>query len=241
MWEITLLTDYYDIFYIQELQDNLNSNKISNCVAINYDKELICCSIAISNDKDIEFSQDLIFECILKIVKSEYFKMNLNIFGNDRSFNSFMLSSLVLMDLKEEIEFAKFNALDFKKIHVRSFVYFKLHKLLDIWERVINYINIQFGNHLEESMYLEFLKFLADNTASQIDLLYLDQNTDEIVLKDSNQQVLCKTNKNDEIGMIVNVIIYAPKKLVIKCLDSLSNRVSSLLNYIFEDRIGLLL
>ena len=60
-------------------------------------------------------------------------------------------------------------------------------------------------------------------------------------IEDAKKNLIKVSSTGDEIGLIVNLIVYAPKKLIISCLDSLSANVAGLIRYIFEDKICLLL
>lgn len=240
MWEITLIGKKLDILYFQDLIERLKLRYEDMYSAITYSKELIL-SIAINNDECIDEIEDMVYETILKISKGEVFDKNLKIFGSDKSFNSFMLSTLILMDLKEEIEYAKIHTKLSPKVNIRSFTYFRLHKMVKLWGKVIDYINIQFSNSFHDEMYLEFLKFLATNSSTQIDLIYLEEHKDKMYLLDKNRNTISIVPKADEIGMIVNVIVYSPRKLIISGIDNLSSRVTNLLSYIFEDRLSLLI
>lgn len=241
MWEITLVGKPNDIGYFLELKDYLKKELDNNViVVISFENELIC-SIALSNEKDIEYLKNVIYETIIKIVKAEYYEGKLTIFSDDRSLNSFILSSIILINIRDEIEYAK-NYVSLSKIlYIRSFVNFKLHKLIDIWDREVEYYNNTFSGECRENLYLEFLRFLAHNSYNKQDVIYIEENQDKMLLLNNDKQAIKRISKNDEIGIIVQLIIYSPKKIIINCLSSLSQKVSNLISYIFEDKVSMLL
>ena len=107
MWEITLIANKHDYLYLFDMIDRLK-NKYSDIVtAITCDTDLYC-SVAINNANiDKIFVQNLVLETIIKIYKFEFFSDRLNILTNDKSINAFIMSTLIYMDLADEIEYIK--------------------------------------------------------------------------------------------------------------------------------------
>jgi len=128
-----------------------------------------------------------------------------------------------------------------KIIHIRPFVYFKLTRLLEIWKQIAEYLNYNFATNKQEILCMEFLKFLADNSQSKWDILYLEETMDEIQLLDNKKNKVRCISKNDEIGILVNLIMFSPKRLIVSCLNSLSEKVSGLISYIFEDKLSVII
>ena len=62
-----------------------------------------------------------------------------------------------------------------------------------------------------------------------------------MILLDKKKNRVRKISKSDEIGIIASLIMFAPKKIIINCLDKLSSKVANLITYIFEDRVSVLL
>ena len=127
-----------------------------------------------------------------------------------------------------------------KVVHIRSFVNFKLSKIIKIWKQISNYLNNNFTSNSQDELCLEFLKFIADNSSAKSDILYLQENQGNLELFDIKNNRLRSISKNDEIGILVSLILYSPKKLIINCIDSLSDKVSDLISYIFEDKVSVL-
>lgn len=241
MWEITLLGKTSDIVFFQQLKDTLKKQFNNDVVAVITFNENLICSIATSEHKYIKILKLAIYESIIKIVKCEYFREKLTIWGTDKALNSFIMSSLILIDLNDEVDFAKDTTKLTKVVSVRSFVYFKLCRLVNVWKKFVRYLNLHFSDNMQEGLYLEFLKFIAENANSKLDIMYIEQNNDETILLDTYHRKINTISKRDEIGIIVNLLLYSPKKVIINCIDNLSSKISSLISYIFSDRVSVLL
>lgn len=241
MWEITLVGKPNDIGFFLELRDFLKIKLGKEVIIVISIENNLLCSIALSNKKEISFVKKYVFETIIKIIKTEIYESRLTIFTDDKSLNAFMLSSLVMINLKDEVDYAiEFTKLS-KIIHISSFVNFKLKKLIEIWLREINYYNVIFNSYPRDDLYLEILRFLAQNSIYREEVIYLEENNDKMLILDNHKNAIKKISKRDEIGIIVQLIMYCPKKIIINCFSSLSDKVSSLISYIFEDRVSLLL
>lgn len=240
MWEITLRGKPSDILHFLELKNKikkiLNKNAL---VVITFDSDLVC-SIAVVKDRKFNKIISLIYETIIKIVKIEYLNDNLKVFSNDKSLNSYLVCSIINSSILDEIKYAmKITTLS-KNIVIRSFVQFKLHAIYNLWLNEVEYYNYHFAQSNEKG-YLNFLKFIALNIHTKSDILYLEKINSEMFLLDRNRNKMKKFDINDDIGLIANLIMYAPKKLIISSFDSLSTKVTNLISYIFEDRVSLIL
>ena len=240
MWEITLLGKPSDIVYYLELKNTLKQNFGNDVLTvITFEKDLVM-SIAVLNKVRIAKSKNLIMQTIIKIVKVEYMQKNLKCFCNDKSLNTFLLSNIITLDLKDEVKYALQIAKLSCIVNIRSFVLFKLHNVTKLWEREVDYLNYQFGSNGDEK-YLDLLKFIVNNNSSKWDVLYLETTKDTMLLLDKKRNKLKSVCIDDEIGIIANLVMFAPKKLIINCSHLLSDKVSNLISYIFEDKISVLL
>jgi len=242
MWEITLVGQKEDFVYFLLLEDMLKSCLNSKpIIAISGNNRLFC-SIAIQDKRRIKQVKKCIIETIIKICKEEYFKENLRVISDDNSdLNNFIFISLVMINLQDEIDYACVKVRFSKVLHIRSLMKFRLSKLYKVWDKFINYFNYAFENTDCEEIYLQFLKFLATSSRSENEVMYLEQNTDSMRILDKEKRLLSSVPKSDEIGVIVNLIVLSPKKLIVNCYNSLSSKVAELIEYIFQDRISILL
>ena len=70
---------------------------------------------------------------------------------------------------------------------------------------------------------------------------YLEENEDSMFLKDKSRKVLVSVPKTDEIAVVVNLIVFAPSRLIINCYNALSGRIAELIKYLFADRVSILI
>jgi len=241
MWEITLHGEYDDVVYLLEMEKTLKDNLKKDIVSVIWITEDIICNLAGANDRNTKYIKGIISETILKIAKTKFFQENLNISVCDTSIFTFLISSLVIVDIDEEIDFIA-NIIDsMTYVDINAFINFKLMSLKDKWSYLIHYINNTYrGNH-EDNVYLDFLKFLSDLQTPKYDVLYLERNNGYLELLNKKHEKLKKFDNSDEIGVIVQLIILCPKKIIISCIDHLSEKVSSLMNYIFDEKVSYLL
>lgn len=71
--------------------------------------------------------------------------------------------------------------------------------------------------------------------------MYLEEINSQMYLLDKKRREMKKLSIDDDVGIIANLVMFAPKKLIINCINSLSKKVTSLISYIFEDRVSVLL
>lgn len=241
MWETTLIGEKKDIIYFSLLEEYLKSNSITNIFAIVEKSDIVYCSIAIEECRYLNFVKKCILETIIKICKEEFFIENIKFLGGDDKLNKFIIISLTYLDLQEEIDYAKVRVKFTKNIHVRSLVKFKLNKLYSLWCKFVGFFNFNMSGVFQDQVYLEFLKFLASNSTSKNEIMFIEESDNSMYILDKDKNILKETSKTDEIGLIVDLIVYSPKKLIINCLDNLSEKIVRLINYIFEDKISVLL
>lgn len=241
MWEITLIGERQDWGYFILLQDLLREKLQSPPLVAISEKSNLLCSIALENKKQLKMVKKIILEIVIRICKEEYYKENLNIWGSDNDLNQFILISLVAIGIQDEVDFARVKINLSKTIHIRSLVRFRLARFYTLWDKLVKYFNLRFSNGIQDDIYLEFLKFLAENNTSKGEILYLVQKLDEICILDKNRNVISSIPKHDEIGVVVSLISYAPKKLVVDCYSVLSSKIAWLIKYIFQDKICIVL
>lgn len=240
MWEITLRGKPSDIVYFLELKNSLKEILNKNAIiVITFEKDLVC-SIAIAKEKLTSKIYKKIYETILKIVKIEYITENLRVFSNDKSLNSYFVSSIVNMEISNEVKYAMQVTKLSRVINIRPFVLFKLHNLYEMWQKEVDYYNFHFNCDNGEN-YLDFLKFIALNIDTKSKILYLEEINSEMCFLDEKRNKMKNLRLDDEVGIIANLVMFAPKKLIINCINSLSDKVTKLISYIFEDRVSVLL
>ena len=190
MWEITLIGEVQDysrfIVFEKMLKSNYDNAVI---VAISLTGNAAVISIAVKTKKLIYSIKRLILELMLKIAKEEYFVENLQIDAEDKDIQYFIVFTAVLSNLEDEIDFAMIKFKFSKVIHIRPFVRFRLSKLYVLWEKFAIYFNYHASNGIGENLYLDFLKFLANNSRNGKDIVYLENNNDRMFLKDKRKNI----------------------------------------------------
>lgn len=241
MWEITLCGKYEDVVHLLDMEKILKDTLNKDIVSVIWIHDDVICNLAVVGEENITFTRKVIIETILKIAKTKYFRENLKIFAKDKSLNTFLISSLVMVDLEEEIDFV-FNHFDINKyINISSFINFKLLDLKDKWLYIIDYINITFFGSSEDNVYLDFLKFLTELQSPKHEVLYLEKHDKNLELFDAKHAKIKSIESYDEIGVVVNLIMLSPKKIIVNCVDKLSDKISNLMNYIFDEKLSFLL
>lgn len=242
MWEVTLIGQFQDYMHFQVFEKMLKSTyKKQVIIAISYNADNLFLSIAVTNKRLINSVKKLILELIIKICKEEYYINELKVSTEDEELNYFILLTAVLSNLEDEVDYARIKVKFSNVIHIRSLVRFRLDKLYLLWEKFANYFNYAFKNTISDEIYLEFLKFLANNSRRDGEVVYLEKVDDYFCLKNKDNKILSKIILTDEVGIIVNLIVISPHKLIINCYSKLSSRIAELIDYLFEDKVSILL
>lgn len=241
MWEITLCGEYADVVYLLEMENTLKDILKKDMLSVVWISEKVFCNLAIINCNNIDCVKRIVLETILKIAKTKYFQENLHLSINDISIFTFLVSSLIMIDLDEEVDYIINYVENMKYIDINSFICFKLNALKNNWSYLINYINKTYCGEYQEGIYLDFLKFLTDLQKPKHDVLYLEKNKNYLELLNKKHEKVKEFPLNDEIGVVVQLILLSPKKIIINCVDLLSDKISSLIDYIFDEKLSYLL
>ncbi len=239
MWEITLVGEECDYIYFSQLRDIIIRLYKDAFVSIGLSDKLYI-SIA-AKENILQKIEDYLFETIIKINKKDYLVDKLEFIGSNDLYDDFILTSIIYLDLPQEIEYARYSAKLGKINYIRSLFQFKLNRLLILWDSMANELNLSIKKSKKETIYLDFLKFLAEATEPTYDIVYLDKCGKKLSLCDNHNKKIKVITSTDEIDIIVNLIIFSPKKIVINKVESISERLCNMLRYIFIDRVSLVL
>ncbi len=239
MWEITLVGKETDYPYFLELENKIIQAKHNAIVSIGYGEALyisICAKESI-----LDKIEDSIFETIIKVNKEEFMLENLNFLSEDLSnYDMFILSSVINLDLSHEVEFAKYYANLDKINNIRSFFRFKLGRIKSLWQGMARMLNANIVPNGKEQIYLDFLRYLTMVTKPMNDIVLLGNSLNNMIIMDKNGGHIKKISSKDEVDTLVNLIMYLPKKIIIKD-NNLSEKTYALIKYIFEDKVSLIL
>ena len=242
MWEITVVGEVRDYSRFLLFENMLKSNYDNDViVAISLTKSSAKLSIAVKVKKLIHTIKRLVIELILKICKEEYFVENLQIDTDDKDMQYFIILTAVMSNLEDEIDYAMVKFKFAKMVYIRSLLRFRLSRLYFLWEKFAVYFNYNMSRGIGQEIYLNFLKFLASNSRNGKDIIYLEDIDNHMILKDKSKNVLVSIPKSDEISIVVNLIIFAPNKLIINCYGVLSDKIANLIKYLFDDRVSILI
>lgn len=242
MWEITIVGQINDYSRFLLFEKSLKSNYDNSViVAISLTNETVKLSIAVKTKRLIHTIKRLILELIIKICKEEYFVENLQIETKDLDMKYFIILTTVMSNLEDEIDYAMVKFKFSKVIHIRPLIRFRLNKLYYLWEKFAVYFNYNLSYSVSEEIYLNFLKFLANNSRNGKDIIYLEEDKGKVFLKDKRKNILVTIPKNDEISVVVNLIVFAPSRLIINCYAALSEKIAELIKYLFDDRVSILI
>lgn len=239
MWETTIFGEIADLVYFASLEDEIRNKLHDKTIIAMTLSNKLAFSIALKDKRYLSMLKDLIFECVIKCVKDEYFRENIKIIG-DCKFNDMFITSLVYVNLQDEINYAKIRVNLPKKIHIRSLVGFKLSKFYFIWEKFVYYINVK-GLVDGKDSHLCFLKLLASATQPSSSIIFLEMIKDNMCILDENRKIVSQSSQDDEIGVVVSLVALAPKKIIVNCVRDINFKFLDLINFIFEDRISMLL
>ncbi len=237
MWEITLLGNIQDYPYFVELQKEILLKKLGAIVSIGFGKNL---AISIGASRCIlKKIEDLLLETIIKINKREFLIEHLKCLGVG-NYGEFVLSTLVYLDLSEEVHLAKYYAKFEKTNYIREFLRFKLPQIYEAWKSEIRAINLLFEGKDEGLFYLDFLKYLVNVTSTNYDIVYLLDNMKNLILVDEKNKITKRVRGKDEIDVLVNLVMYSPQKIVIKA-QSYNEKIFSVIRYIFDEKVSFVL
>lgn len=236
MWEITLIGDCRDVVFLVSLKRELAKNFSDIYIDLRCREK---CLFNIKFKKALyEDISHYILGTILRIVKRKYFVSNLNIWSRNKIVNSFFLGGIINLDILDEITYAKAKTRLGKCVYIDSFVMFKLPRLIEMWQRLCDYINIRLKDSSQKDKYLELLKFLCSNLEGETEAILIDKLNDSYVLLDKYLNVIKDIPTSNDTDLILSLVIYSPKKLIINCKDSLSEKTNRIITYIFDTKVS---
>lgn len=240
MWEISIRGDKYDIsnFYSCLKTKFLLNNSIF--LSLYFDKNSVL-KIAVTDNNYVHIVKNIITETIISVHKFEYLKNNLCIKNTTNEISDFVLHSLVMLGIDEEIDYARVRINFDKCIHIRSLVKFRLAKFYSLWSKLIDYINYYLCG---ENKCEKLLKFLASNVSTSQDIFYIcfDQNC--VVVKDDCGCEINKVYYDNKYMLAISLLMLSPKKIIIDCSQRSNVYKESsleLLSYVFDDRLCIIM
>ena len=238
MWEITLIGDKCDLSNFYIIMKTIFAHKNSVFASFGFgDKNTL--KIGVNDKKYIPNVKSEILEAIITINKQEYFNNNIIVKNSNNMVYDFIMKSIVMLGLDDELEYARVKVKLGKVVHIRSIVRFKLAKFYSLWDRLIVYLNEYLGDGDEND---KMLKFLASNINHGSDIFFVNFDDSGIKICDLHNHVISEMNYDDVYLIIISIMVLSPKKIIIKQLLNISNeKISNLISkmdYVFDDRVS---
>ena len=236
MWNITIEFDKLD-------QAAEFINKLRNIKKIEYHIEKQNNQISVNGDN--EFSKELILQLISEIVvniyKTEFFLKNIKLSFLPKSHKDALINALVQFDIESDIYYVLTLIEHYSKIILKSLNQFLLTKIKNKWNEFVIIANLNGNYLLNYEVFIEFLKFLIKSIQPKTKVINLKSDlTKFLIFDDHNNLVTSRVDLEDEMGLITNLVLLAPRNINIHCIDKVSDKTFKTLYYLFDKKINLL-
>ena len=196
--------------------------------------------IAGENDYSKELVLEMLSETIVDIYKMQYFIKTINLNFLPVEQKEVILKALVLFDIETDIYFVLTSIENLHTIILKSFDYFILKKIKHKWKESAIITNLNGSYLLNYDVFIEFLKFLISSIQPKTPVVNLKSDLKKFLIFDGNNLVTSRVDLKDELGLITNLILLAPKNINIHCIDKVNNKTFKTLYYLFDKKINLL-
>lgn len=236
MWNLKVQFEKLD-----EVSDFIN--RIRKIKKVEYHIEKQINQIVLHGDND--FSKELIIEIlaetIVNIYKNDYFTRNIKLSFLPNEHKETLIKALILFDIESDIYYVLSAIEKYNTIIVPSFHEFKLSKLKHKWNEFVFITNLNGNYLLNQEVFIEFLKFLISSIRPQTNVINLKSDVSKFLICDEkNNLITCRVDLKDEIGLITNLVLLAPRNINIHCASQVSNKTVKTLYYLFDKKINLL-
>lgn len=173
--------------------------------------------------------------------KIDYFRKNLILDNLNPILSELFIRALIHYDQnidKKEVNFKLQSIEHFENINLESFFIFRLNKLKNQWEKLIQLTNENSIFLLNKKSFEELLNFLIDNLEPQIDKLCITiEDTFSTIYDDKNNILSKKKIKSEyaQLWLLMIFVKFSPKNIFIKNLSKNSN--FSWINKFFSKKI----
>jgi len=218
-------------------------NKLRNIKKIEYHIEKQNNQISVNGDN--EFSRELILEIlsetIINIYKTEFFNKHISLSYLPQQHKDALIKALVMFDVESDIYYVLTSIENFTTIILASFDEFLLSKIKRKWQKFVFITNLNGNYLLNYEVFVEFLKFLINSIQPKTRVVNLKSDLTKFLLFDEkNNLVTSRVDIEDEMGLITNLVLLAPKNINIHCIDKVSDKTFKTLYYLFDKKIHLL-
>lgn len=218
-------------------------NKIRNIKKVEYHVSKDNNEILLSGDN--EFSHELTIEAISEIIvgiyKNKYFFENINLKFLQNDLKEALIKALILFDIESDIYYVLCLIENLSTIVVPSFNMFKLSKLRLKWQEFVYVTNLNSDYLINKEIFVEFLKFLINSIQPKTKEINLKSDLSNFLFFDEKGHLIKNSiDIKDEMGLITNLVMLAPRNINIHCSDKVSDKTCKTLYYLFNNKINLL-
>ena len=202
-------------------------------------------SLYITIYSDIKETQEnlsvLIASCILKIHKTCFFEYNIKLPKTLKACSNALIKSLVSFDFENELFYLS-NLIEREKIiYVDSYYVFRLQKLQMKWSEFATVANLSTRIDYNVDLYIEFLRFLANNTEDNYSEINIYIKNNAYLLCDNNQKVVNIVESiKDTITLVTILVNLSPRIINIHNFSNINRDTFKSLYYIFSTKINML-
>lgn len=244
MWEISIISSSKNRHYLFNIKKNLsakfkNSGLLCVCEKINDNHILsIACSSKIQEIQN--YLKEVLAERIVLIFKEDFLNKMIIMENVSETCKSAFIKALMCFDFENDVNIV-FDELNINSnINLEAFYKFRLGKLRNKWNDLINatsYDSMYLNNY---EIFLEFLKFLIESikpTFKEINVYFKDNYY--VLLDENGKRIVCNEASKvykDEISLVTDLIMLAPLKIKFYC-GNVSRDTQKLISYIFDGRV----
>lgn len=194
------------------------------------------CYFLLATDKHDEIKQEvrtLFSDVVREQFKTKFIADNLKF--KDKKSEKFELLVKVLSCFDREYDDKKIKeifAFD-SYICIYSLFYFKFSCLKNKWREVVQLANASSEFFIFNDAFYEFVRFIISCLEFQKESLFLVEEKEAYYIF-SEQEILAKIDKKNELDLLTQIITFNPKKINV---SSLSKKIVGLLVSLFDSRV----
>lgn len=235
MWNLTV--KFSSLNHASEFINKLQGlDKIEYHIDTNFD-------IVVSGENIFakELVLEMIAESIVTIFKTRFFENNMNVPFLTAENREALVKALVMFDIESDIYYVLTCIENMSTIVLSSINAFLLPKIKNKWNEFVTIANLNGNYLLNYEIFVEFLKFLINSIQPKTSVINLKCDVNKFLFFDDNDRLLTsKISLDDEMGLITNLVVLAPKNINIHCIGQVSNKTFKTLYYLFDKKINLI-
>ena len=177
----------------------------------------------------------------MKTYKSKYFFKNIKLGFLPNEHREALINALIMFDIDSDIYYVLLDLKESTTIIVESFGQFRLRKLTNKWKEFVFIANLNGSTLINYDIFIEFLKLLITSIQPKANVVSLKSDlTNFLIVDDKNHLVAGSIDLKDEMGLITNLVLLAPRNINIYCVGQVSDKTFKTLYYLFDKKINLL-